>query len=49
MTLSATAFILLGFATYLVGYLGGKSSAKYDVLELKLKLQRAELTKEERQ
>ena len=48
MTLSATAFILLGFATYLAGYLGGRSSAKYDMLELKMKLQRAELSKEER-
>lgn len=38
--------ILLALS-YVVGYLGGKSSARYDMLELKLKLQRAEL-KEER-
>lgn len=48
MTLSATAFVVLNVALYFAGYLNGKSSSKYDILDLKMKLQYAEYKKEER-
>lgn len=34
--------------SYVVGYLAGRSTARYDIIELKMKLKCAEITKEER-
>lgn len=48
MEIPIYAFFILITLPYAVGYVGGKTSAKYDILELKMKLQYAELKKEER-